>query len=305
MSDEIKEISAAYRNSRRNTSVLSGIGIAWSAAQFEIKTMSIGTLGGANIEGASIPILISILCIYAAVRCTIEYMMQNDSVRRWPLAQLDYRITLYITRFSLIALTASTIARTGEMVLFLAGTTLIAILGFFVLVSIMMFIIMPYRMWIRHLTGRVSAASAAGESFFYSISIVGLAYIVAIILIGLNIIKPFDYLGQNSQGITNLQLFIFSFVSLVILFSFFLDGRFLNMVFAFEPVMIQKKYIDENGREIFSIEPNPAHPEYEKYKDKTPLKYTNFERGAKPSEPDNNSESCDINEKKDANKKNI
>lgn len=265
MSDEIKEISAAYRKSRRNTSVLSGIGIAWSAAQFEIKTMSLGTLGGVNIEGASIPILISILCVYAAVRCTIEYMMQTDSVRRWPLAQLDYRITLYLVRFSLLALTASTIARTGEMVLYIAGTSLIAILGFFILSLIMMCIIMPYRMWIRRLTGRVSVASAAIEATYYSFSIVGIAYIVAIILIGLNIINPFGSLGQNYQGITNLQLFIFSFVSLVILFSFFLDVRFLRMVFAFEPIMIEKKYIDENGREIFSLVPNPAHPDIKKH----------------------------------------
>jgi hypothetical protein len=305
MSEATLEISAAYRNSRRNTSLLSGIGIAWSAAQFEIKTVSLGSLGGVKIEGASIPIVISIICIYSVVRCTIEYMMQTESVRRWPLAQLDYRITLYLTRFSIIALSASAIARASEMVFFIAGVALVAFLGFSILSLIMMFITMPIRLLINRLKGRVSVASAAIEATFYSYLIVGIAYIVAIILIGFNVIKPFEYVGIKYQGITDLQLAIFSFISMLILLSFFLDRKFLKMVFAFEPVMIQKSYIDENGKEIFSIEPNPAHPEYEKHKHKSPFKYSKVERRESEdisANPPNLKSSTEI---KDENEKNV
>jgi hypothetical protein len=50
--------------------------------------------------------------------------------------------------------------------------------------------------------------------------------------------------------------------------------------------MIEKKYY-EDGKEIFSIEPNPAHPDYEEIKKKqSPLKYTKVQPGEqiKPKE---------------------
>lgn len=278
MFEEVKEISSAYRNSRRNTSVLCGIGIAWSAAQFEIKTMSLGTLGGVDLERASIPILIAVLCIYTMTRCTLEYMMQSKPVRRWPLAQIDYRITLYLVRFALVVLTAGAIARTGEMVMYIGGAFLSAVLGFFILSLALIFITMPARLFIRHLSGRTSVASATTEATFYSFLFSGIAYVLLIVLVGFNVISPFDYLGDNYKAFTGTQLSIFSGVILVILFSFFFDQRFLNMVFAFEPIMIEKKYF-ENGKEIFSIEPNPNHPDYEKHKSRSPLKYTKIKPG--------------------------
>lgn len=273
MSKEVNEMSSAYRNSRRNTSILCGIGIAWAAAQFEIKTMSLGTLGGVNIERASIPILIAILCVYTMTRCTIEFMMQPKPVRRWPLARLDYRITLCLVRFTLVVLTAGAIARISEMVAYIAGAFLLAAIGFFLFSFVLMLIVMPVRVYIGKLFGRSSVASAAIEATFYSFMLSGLALIVLIALVGLDIINPFGYLGENYKDFNGAPLVIFSSVCLVMLLSFFFDQRFLNMVFAFEPIMIERKYY-EDGKEIISIEPNPNHPDYEEYKDKSPLKFT-------------------------------
>lgn len=273
MSKEVNEISSAYRNSRRNTSILCGIGIAWAAAQFEIQTMSLGTLGGVNIERASIPILIAILCIYTMTRCTIEFMMQPKPVRRWSLAQLDYRITLYLVRFTLVVLTAGAIARTSEMVAYIAGVFLLSAVGFFLFSFVLMLIVMPVRVYIGKLFGRNSVASAAIESTFYSFILSGLALIVLIVLVGFDVISPFGYLGESYKDFNGASLAIFSSVCLVMLLSFFFDQRFLNMVFAFEPIMIERKYY-EDGKEIFSIEPNPNHPDYEEHKDKSPFKYT-------------------------------
>ncbi|MBA2484001.1 MAG: hypothetical protein H0V39_06200 [Nitrosomonas sp.] len=261
--DNTNEITSAYRNSRRNTSFLCGIGIAWSAAQFEIKNLSLGPLGEVNLESTSFAIVISILCVYSFTRCTIEYMMQSEFVRRWPLAQLDYCITMNLLRFTLIALAASAINRTGEMIFSIAVSTVALFLGFFVLVFILTLIIMPYRMFIRKLTGRISVASAAIESSGWSLLIVTLLYIVMIVLTGLSIVQPFKYLGIDHSEIGNT---IFSFVCGFILFSFLLDRRFLNLVFAIEPIIIKKSYFDDQGQEVVTIEPNPNHPNYEENK---------------------------------------
>ena len=286
MSKETNEISSAYRNSRRNTSILCGIGIAWAAAQFEIKTISLGTLGGVSIEGASIPILIAILCAYTMTRCTIEFMMQPKPVRRWSLAQLDYRITLYLVRFTLVVLTAGAIARTSEMVAYIAGAFLLVSVSFFLLSFVFMLIVMPVRVYIGNLFGRSSVASAAIEATFYSFILSGLALIALIALVGLDVINPFGYLGESYKDFNGAPLAIFSSVCLIVLLSFFFDQRFLSMVFAFEPIMIERKYY-EDGKEIISIEPNPNHPDYEEHKDKSPLKFTKIkpeeEGKAKPN----------------------
>jgi hypothetical protein len=281
MNDELKELSESYRNSRRTTSFWVGIGIAWSAAQFDLKIIPLGSLGKVNIEGASIPIIISILCLYLMGRSTIEYMMQSDIVRRWPLAQLDYCITSYLLRFSLIALAGTAILRNGKMVLFLVGSILGLVAGFFILVYALIHIIMPLRMYIREKAGRISAANSAIESVFYSIVIVGLFYTLLILLMGFDVIQPFAYLGIDRGETTGFQLFLFSLVCLTIFVSVFFERKFFNIVFAFEPIMITTSTRDKDGREIFSHGPNPAHPDYEKHKDQQPLVFSEVEEKEK------------------------
>jgi hypothetical protein len=133
---------------------------------------------------------------------------------------------------------------------------------------------MPIRLKIRKLKGRISVANAAIESTAYSFYISGVIYIVSFILVGLNVINPFAYLGNSYQQIPYTQLAIFSIVCLTVLISFFFDRKFLNIVFAFVPAMIEKTYF-ENGKKIFSIEPNPDHPDYENLKQSNmPFVYT-------------------------------
>ena len=288
------EISSAYRNSRRNTSILCGIGIAWAAAQFEINTISLGALGSVNIEAASIPILISILCVYTISRCTIEFMMQPNEVRRWPLAKIDYQINLYLVRFTFIVLTAASFARTGKMVLYMGGAFLVLALGFFAVSFLLMFFIMPLRLFIRKLTGRTSVASAAIEATFYSFLFSGIAYIVIFTLIGFNVFNPFDYLGSEYRVMSGVHLVIFSCVCLVVLLSFFLDGKFLRMVFAYVPVMIESSYIDKDGREIFTVGPNPEPPDYENRKNESPMVYTKVDSRKETAPETNHGEKLSI-----------
>lgn len=268
--EDLKEISSDYRNSRKATSIFCGIGLAWSAAQFEIKNLSLGSLGNVDIENASIPILIGILCLYTMFRTSLEYMMQPKTVRRWSLAKLDYRVTWYLVRFTLVVLTVSAIARSWKMVFYIGGAFILGVIIFFLLTIAFMFIIVPPRLFIGRLSGRRSLASLVFESMAYSFALSGIVYIASICLIAYNGFNPFLYLGGKYQEISNTQILIFSGVCLSVIFSFFLDGKFLAIVFAFEPITIERKYM-ENGKEIISVEPNPNHPEYEKNKNDIPV----------------------------------
>jgi hypothetical protein len=48
----VTELSSPYRASRRNTSLICGIGLAWPAARFDITSTSISILENINLEGA-------------------------------------------------------------------------------------------------------------------------------------------------------------------------------------------------------------------------------------------------------------
>lgn len=274
---EALEVSSSYRSSRRNTSVLCAIGIAWAAAQLEFTSLSLGSVGEVTIQTASIPIIVAIMCLYSMARSTIEYMMQADPVRRWSLAQVDYVITLYIVRFTVVCLTASAIARTWETVLYIAAAFLIAVVSFFLLSAVLMLVMMPFRMWIRARSGRsISAASAAFEATTYSFFFSGCIIILVLILFGFNVITPFEYLGESYSSISPSQLMIFSSVAIIVTVSFFFDLRFFKWVFAHVPATIETSRY-EDGQEIFTLGPNPAHPDYEEFRDEAPLVYTKIQ----------------------------
>lgn len=299
------EIADAYRKARRNTSIFCGIGLAWSAAQFDLKTLTIGTAGKVDISNASIPVILACLIIFAMGRCTIEFMMQPKEVRRWKLAQVDFKITLNLLRLSLLTIAASSASRSLETV---AGVTLAALtflLGYFVLVFIGTMILMPIRMFIRSLQGRISAASSAIEAVNWSMFIVALIYVFLFIFLGLSVFEKIPILNKLPPIPHQISTIIFAVTAVIIVLSFLYEKVFLNLVFAFEPVMIKRSYFDENGKKIFSIEPNPAHPEYEKNKHQSPLVYTKVEHNTKSDTSVKSSDGGDPVEKIDKNKKNI
>ena len=299
------EITDAYRKARRNTSIFCGISLAWSAAQFDLKTLTIGTAGKVDISNASIPIIIACLIIFAMSRCTIEFMMQPKEVRRWELAQIDYKITLNLLRLSLLTIAASSASRSLETVV---GVTLAAItflLGYFVLVFIGTMILMPIRMFIRSLQGRISAASSASEAIAWSIFIVAFIYVFLFLSLGLSVFEKIPILNKLPPIPHQVSTIIFAAMAIIIIVSFLYESVFLNLVFAFEPVMIERCYFDDNGKKIFSIEANPAHPEYEKHKHQSPLVYTKVEHNTNSDTSVKSSDGGEPIDKIDKKKKNI
>lgn len=113
------ELSAGYRASRRNTSVLCAIGLAWAAAQFDLRSFS---LAGANVEltGASIPLVLVCAIMYTTIRSCLEYAMQPLEVRRWGYARLDLNLDIWLVRATAILLAASVLGRSLQTVAYVA-----------------------------------------------------------------------------------------------------------------------------------------------------------------------------------------
>jgi hypothetical protein len=275
------EISDAYRKARRNTSIFCGISIAWSAAQFDLSSLNIGGAGKVDLSGASIPTILASVIIYTIVSCTIEFMMQPNEVRRWSLAQIDYKITLNLVRVSLLTIAAASASRSLETVIGVVVAALAFIFSYFVLVMALMLILMPLRMYIRSRQGRISAASSAMEATAWSMFIVGVSYLLLFITLGFSAFNKMPYFELLPKIPNQISTIVFATTSIIITVSYFFEGVILKKVFAFVPVMIERSYFDETGKKIFSIEPNPAHPEYEKHKHQSPLVYTKVKRNEK------------------------
>ncbi len=261
-------ISEAYRRARRNVSIICGVGLAWSAAQFEIGSINVPIFGEVSIRAASIPTLIGAICIYTMVRATLEFMMQPVEVRRSILAKVDFSITLYLARVTVFALSLAWVTRSWMTVLYTFLALLLAIISFLAISYILVVFLMPFRMWIRHRSGRRSVASSAFEAVAYSFFISWIGLAALIILIGCGIFNPFLHLGPAYASVSSVQLTAFSIAGFLFLISVYFDEKFLQMVFAYVPKVIHRTFF-ENGVEVHCIEPNPDHPDSDKSKSRS------------------------------------
>lgn len=229
------EITDAYRKARRNSSLFCGISIAWSAAQFDLKSLNIGAAGKVDISAGSIPAILACAVIYTMVRCTLEFVMQPNETRRWNLAQIDYIITLNLVRISLLTVAAATAySRSIETVVGVTVVALAFIFSYFVLVGVLICIIMPIRMYSRSRQGRLSVASSAIESVSWSIFIVAILYLLSFIALGFPTIRQFPFLDLLPPIANQISVIIFSITAIIIAVSFYYQDRMLKKVFAFE-----------------------------------------------------------------------
>ena len=153
------------RTARRNLVAVCGICLAWSTAQLALANPPIDVAGiSVDLKDTSIPLLLGILLVYLTVRWGFEFAMMPRHVRRWPLAQLDFRMVLIVARFSLLAITAGALDRSlWTVVRIVVALGLLAVVSA-VLSHGLMGVTMRVRMRARARANRVSAASAAFEA---------------------------------------------------------------------------------------------------------------------------------------------
>jgi hypothetical protein len=58
---------------------------------------------------------------YAMTRCVLEFAMQPIDVRRWNLAQIDFKITLLLVRAAALILGASGLYRSVDTIFMIVG----------------------------------------------------------------------------------------------------------------------------------------------------------------------------------------
>ncbi len=228
------EITNAYRQARRNTSVLCCIGLAWSTAQFEFKSLSFGPIDSVDLSSASIPLVLACGILYVLTRCIIEFAMQPIDVRRWKLAQTDFKITLYLVRIALLFLAAGGLYRSIKTVVYLAIATLLllAVSAFMFFVGFI--ILTPLRMAIRIRQGRTSAASAVEEAEGWSILITVILLFTVIVTLG---VASIQYEPIRSLWIvvpSPLAIVIFIITAIIIVYSIGFENTLCEKLFAFE-----------------------------------------------------------------------
>lgn len=100
------QISDGYRRARGTTSIFCAIALAWATAQVDFKTLSFGPAGSVDVPSASLPLILACAIAFAITRCTIEFAMQPEGVRRWSLAQADFKLTVFLVRAAALILGA-------------------------------------------------------------------------------------------------------------------------------------------------------------------------------------------------------
>lgn len=182
-----RSLSDPCRIARRNLIAVCGLCLAWSTAQFALANPRIDVAGmSLDLKDASIPLLLGIILIYLTVRWGVEFAMMPRHVRRWPLAQLDFRMVLLIARLCLLLIASSALDRSLWTVV-----RVVAALGLLTVVSAVfsfgfLFVTMPIRMRARVRANKPSAASAVFEAGYWAgifavcvsiSSIVGLGFV--------------------------------------------------------------------------------------------------------------------------------
>lgn len=216
--NENRSLAEPVRTARRTLVIICALCIAWASAQFTIPDPKID-LGGVilDFKNASVPIILTVLLVYATIRWIMEFAMMPRHIRRWPLAQFDFRFLLRITRFALLALAAGAVDRSLWSIKIVILSIGILAIGIIILTVLLMFFTMPIRIWARSRAGKESVASAAFEAMFWA----GL-FAVCIMVISIISIAIASYYYVPLQEIIwvkipnpiTLSLFIFTLIGI-------------------------------------------------------------------------------------------
>ena len=142
-------IGSEYRESRRITSLFCAIGLGWSGAQFELKSLTLGSAGVVDLTSASIPLILTCGIVYMTVKAIVGYAMQSKEVRRWHLAQVDFKIFLFLVRTTLLMLAAAGLYRSIETFIFVAAGVIIVVFGSLLAYGLGMFFLLSLIVAIR------------------------------------------------------------------------------------------------------------------------------------------------------------
>lgn len=228
------QLTEGYRASRRNNSLACAIALAWAAVQFDLETLSLSSIGSIDLTNATAPLVLAAIVTYTFLRCMIEYAMQPEPVRRWKLAQIDLRLTVFLVRATALSLGASGLYRSLETVLAVA---VVALTLFALSIALWfggIFVLTPLMIAIRKRQCRHSIASRVIEADAWSRLIVVTFLCVLIIILGAASLyyEPFRLLWPIVLENTAMAIAVFSAIAVVL--SIYLGQTWYQKLFALE-----------------------------------------------------------------------
>jgi hypothetical protein len=184
------QLAEGYRVARKNTSIFCALGLGWSAAQFDLKSISLGPAGNLDLSGASVAFILACGIAYTMTRCTIEFAMQTKEVRRWHLAQTDFKLSVFVVRATVLILAASGLSRSVETVLYVAIAALVLLTGSVLLELLFTFTLLPLFIYMTNRrVGKERASTSIASRVMEASSwaqLISVTFVV-VLLIGLGI----------------------------------------------------------------------------------------------------------------------
>lgn len=249
-----RELGDSYRAARRSLVAVCALGLGWSTAQFTPADLQLD-VGGVSMDfgSASVPVIIAASLLYLTARWIFEFAMMPRLVRRWPLAQLDFRFVLAIARFSLLAVAAGALERSIKMIVLLVTLLGVLTVVSFLLSLLLMFLTVPVRMWARSRAQRISAANAVIEGIVWAAAFSICLTMLSIIAVGIgSYYEPLRsaFWGTPPDPIA-LGLFLTALVGFFL--SHWLLRPIIRQVFAERPAYYTERGADGTLRVTFPV----------------------------------------------------
>lgn len=258
------QISDAYRRARRFTTILCAIALAWGAAQFEFKSLNFGAAGSIDLSSASVPLILACAIAYAMTRCTIEFAMQPESVRRWRLAQADFKLTVFLVRTAALILGAGGLYRSIETVLAVALVFLILLVASVLLIGAGTLALTPLMLAIRargvgHSPGGTPfGAIMEAERWAALVTVMLLCVLFVALGVGFLLYEPLRSLWTAPPTATAVTVFVLTAIAVVI--SVYLQPRWYQEIFVDEAPFTTKRLPDGTIGVSFRKQPTSVPP---------------------------------------------
>lgn len=251
------QLSEGYRSVRRTISILCAIALGWSTAQFDLKAISLGFAGSADLSRASIPVILVCAIAYSMARCVLEFAMQSVEVRRWRYAQADIKLSVFLVQATILILAASGLDRSVDIVLYVALAVLAVLVGATLARFTVMMGLMPLLIYVRSRQGRRSIASRTYESLAWTELIVVLALVVLLVVLGVASLhyEPLRSLWTIPPSALALALFVFACVAIVV--STYLQRAWYEKLFAAPPGSLNSAPLTGEPKSLFTTVPRP------------------------------------------------
>ncbi|MDP3097084.1 MAG: hypothetical protein Q8M86_03980 [Syntrophales bacterium] len=248
------QLSEGYRAARRMNSFFCAIALAWSAAQFDLKNLSIGYIGNIDLSRASIPLILACVIAYSTVRFTLEFKMQSVEVRRWGYAQTDFKISIYLVRFTILILAASGLSRSVNTIIYVLLAAVGVFLLFFIFLFVGTIVLSFFFITLRNLRGYHSAAAGAGESLAWA-HLVSMCFLsVGFLALGIASLQYEPLLSLWTTPPSPIAVGVFVFACIVTMVSLLIQSRWYEDLFVIPPDFVETTLPNGHKRRTYHHE---------------------------------------------------